>query len=371
MFFHAWSSKTSCHLLVFSKFFGKISSLSLCFFFFLKKKTFKKEVILFTLSLYFFFLIRSLFVCLLVMFTLPRCYSSCWKFCAKRILCLTVLLRRFFQERSSFFFFHSLPLKKSIFANNYSFLLFYLFLWKNFLKKSSVFFGKNQPFFITFCFCSSRFAFTSVFHFRFCLIFGFSWSPSSWTHLYFTSLSSVWTTTISPSCCFFFFFQKNFSNIHFTCMGCLLMSFCSNTSPVKKNLFVHFLFWCTFSWVFVFACLSSFFRFFILLFYSYVFWNIFLFLLSFLNVFLCWSLFIDLFFLVSLFGLIIVFSRLLTLPSSQKSNVFWIASFCICFCFNKNCVPSLLVLWERNVPLCFLFLLVFLFSENLKKILSS
>ena len=64
---------------------------------------------------------------------------------------------------------------KSIFANPYLFFCFIRFLFFFFSEKSSVFFAKKKyhTFFITFCFCSSRFVFTSVFRIRFCLIFCF------------------------------------------------------------------------------------------------------------------------------------------------------------------------------------------------------
>ena len=44
MFFHAWSSKTFCHLLVFSNFFEKYLCLSLCFFFFHFCLCFQKKI---------------------------------------------------------------------------------------------------------------------------------------------------------------------------------------------------------------------------------------------------------------------------------------------------------------------------------------
>ena len=235
------------------------------------------------------------------MFNLPRCYSCCWKFSRRRILCLTVLLRRFFQETSSFFLFHSHQVKKTFLANNYSYLLFHLFWWKKLSEKVlSYFLGKTHPLFSSLSvFAWSRFAFTSVLDLRFCLIFGFSWSPSFWTHLYLVLhfQFSVWTTTIAPSSCFYQ--KKLFKYSLFTCMGYLLMSFLlTDFSKSKKNLFVHFPYcWrtCFMIYLFLHVC-PLFFRFFLLLFYSHVFLHNFLFLFSFLNVFLCWFLFIDIFF---------------------------------------------------------------------------
>ena len=131
---------------------------------------------------------------------------------------------------------------KSIFANQYLFFVLSVscfFFWKNlpyfFAKK------KSHPFFITFCFCSSRFVFTSVLRIRFCLIFLFSWSPSSWTHFSFTSLPSVFSLDNNYP---LLVFQENFSKISF--LHALVTSFFHQI--FLSSFFTPLLFYLLFSW---------------------------------------------------------------------------------------------------------------------------
>ena len=289
---------------------------------------------------------------------------------AKKILCLNVLLRRFFHEWSAFFFFHSLPWRKAFLRTTAPFYCFLCF-WKkkNFLKKIFRIFWKKKIILFSslFVFCSSRFAFTSVVHFRFCLIFGFfliSFFLNSF-FFYFTFFSFL-RTTISPSCCIKKKVFKYPFYMHGMPLDVLLLTHFSK-SKKKTCLFISFFCWALFMCI----CFQMFVLFFFSMFpsfvpFSCVFSNIFLFcsrswmffsvgpflLISFW-VFLClvWSSFF-LHFLLSLLH--------------KKSNVFWIVSFCNCFFFTKT---VFLPCWsfEREMFLCVLFfLLVFLFSENLQ-----
>ena len=106
----------------------KISSLSPCFCS-KKKNASKKQLILFTFSLYFFLLIRSLFVCLLVMFTLlvvtllteksfakknfENGFSNFHFFCYSVVTCSSSLFS--FPFFHSSFIFHLLCLSKFFF----------------------------------------------------------------------------------------------------------------------------------------------------------------------------------------------------------------------------------------------------------------
>ena len=141
------------------------------------------------------------------------------------------------------------------------FLVLSVFFEKKLSEKNLPYFLKKKKlFFITFCFCSSRFSFTSVFLFRFCLIFGFFLSPSSWIHFSFTSRSSVFFQQQFLLPVVFFFLKKKIFKYPFYMHGLPLdVLLLKHFSKSQKNLFVHFLFWCTFSCVFVFACLSFFF----------------------------------------------------------------------------------------------------------------
>ena len=123
---------------------------------------------------------------------------------------------------------------------------------KKTLMKNILFFSS-----ITFCYCSSRFALTIVFRFRFCLIFCFL---DLLLQLIFPVLHFQFSlTTISPSSCI----KKTFQIFHYTCMGYLLMSFLlTHFSKSKKNLFVHFPFcWALFHIYLFLHVLSFFFRF--------------------------------------------------------------------------------------------------------------
>ena len=231
------------------------------------------------------------------------------------------------------------------------------------MKKSSVFFEKKiSSFFHHFLFLFITLPFHLCFSFPFLLYLWFSWSPSSWTHFSFTSLSIFLWTTISPSSCFFFLQKKNFSNIHFYMHGLPLdvllelTHICSSVVPSrfyhlcfpfpsfvfsvhnlffktslwnickskKTCLFISFLLG-TFSCVFVFACLS-FFRFSFFCFIFMCFLKHFSFLFSFVNVFLCW-------FPVS------VLTKTVFLPcwSFEREMFLCVFSFFLLFSSQKTC----------------------------------
>ena len=146
------------------------------------------------------------------------------------------------------------------------------------------------------------------------------------------------------------------------------MSFCSNTSPEKKSLFISF-FWCTFSWVFVFACLSFFFSIFPSSVLFLCVYKHFSFLFSFLSVFLCWSLSMYLFFCENFvwfdhrFSDLFIFSfYILSLLHKKKQCFFELFLLCNLF-FSKETVSCLLVLQREecsfvvSLASCCLFLL--------------
>ena len=91
-----------------------------------------------------------------------------------------------------------------------------------------------HPFLITSCLCSSRFAFTSFFHFLFCLTFYFLDPLLLELGFFFTFIFFSFLTTIS------LWYKKKLFNFLFTCMRYLLMSFCSYicSSVVSFSLFV-------------------------------------------------------------------------------------------------------------------------------------
>ena len=304
------------------------------------------------------------------MFTLPRCFSSCWNFSRKESCVLLFSFADFSKKDLPFSCSILFHWRKAFLRTTTPFYSFIFFWWKNSEKNLPYFLKKkNHPLFITFCFCSSRFAFTSVFHFRFCLIFGFSWSPSSWTHLYFTSLSSVFFQQQQFLLPVFFFFQKKklfkypFYMDRLPLDVLLLKDF---SKSQKTCLFISFFGALFHVYLFLHVCPPPF-AIFLLLFTSYVFLNIFLFCSR------SWMFFsVGPFLLISFFWFLCLvwssfFLSFLLSLLHKKAMCFELLPFVTVSVFNKNCVPSLLVLWERNVPLCFLFLLVFLFSESLKK----
>ena len=199
-------------------------------------------MILFTLSLYFFFLIRSLFVCLLVKFALLVVTLLIENFREKNLVFYCSPSQIFPRKIFLFLFPFSSIEEKHFCEQLHPFIVFSVFEKKNLKNNFRIFCEKNShPFFITFCFCSSRFAFTSVFHFRFFLIFGFfliSFFLNSF-FIYFTFFSFLWTT-ISPSCCI----KKVFKNFLLTCMGYLFMSsLCSSIcSSIVPSRFYHLCF---------------------------------------------------------------------------------------------------------------------------------
>ena len=235
-------------------------------------------MILFTLSLYFFFLIRSLFVCLLVMFTLLVVTLLVENFREKNLVSYCSP-SQIFPRKIFLFLFPFSSIQSKHFCEQIPLFCFICFFFeKKLSEKIFRILWKNHPFFITFCFCSSRFAFTSVFHFRFCLIFGF-FLISFFLNSFFLLLHFLQFSLNNNNFSFLlFFFKKKLFKYPFYMHGLPLdVLLLKHFSKKKKTcLFISF-FWCTFSWVFVFACLSFFFRFFLLLFYSFVFSNIFLF----------------------------------------------------------------------------------------------
>ena len=136
--FHAWSRKHFAIFCVFNLFLGNYF-VSLC----LSKK--KKWLILYTFSLYFFFfLIRSLFMCPLVMFTLLVVALLIDKKISKKKKTSKKWQKHsfFFSEGSSFslfsILFHS---RKAFFANKHMFYQFYRFVslsFKNYPSKETL-----------------------------------------------------------------------------------------------------------------------------------------------------------------------------------------------------------------------------------------
>ena len=216
-----------------------------------QKNASKKELILFTFSLYFFFLFRSLFVCLLVMFAqwflqFSHVLLTCCDVLKKKGCFLYHKLKRTSHHFPSqkfpgriFFFssfsilFHSI---QAFFANKETFCFFYLVCI--FRKKLLLFFKKKESlswkkfsFLLSssvscilvsslFCFCASSFAFIFISVFAWSFVFLISFFLNSF-FLYFT-FNFLWTT-ISPSSCINK--KKLFKYSLFTCMGCLVMSF--------------------------------------------------------------------------------------------------------------------------------------------------
>ena len=247
-----------------------------------------------------------------------------------------------------------------------------------------------RPFLITSCFCSSRFEFTS------CFISFFVWP--------FIFLIAIFFGTISPSfvsqnvqlipfwmhalplyvlllmdlfiCCLFLFSSCFLVSI--TCVSLFPVFSVHNLSAKtswrncckseKKNLFVYFPFCFFFSYLFclcMFVCFFSKFLFFVL--FSCVFEHS-SFKFSFLNVFSSVTPFYVSHFLedsvwfdhrISFFSS----SPFTYSPFFTRSHVFWIVSVrTVSFLFEKT---VFLVCWSlKNVPLCFLFLLVFFSSQE-------
>ena len=347
--------------------FEKISSLSLCFC--SKKKTPLKSK---WFSLHcppLLLLLDSFALCVSSRYV----YSSSLllfllKIFAKRILCLTVLLRRFFQGKIFLFLVPFSSIEKNIFANNYSYLLFYLFWWKKLSEKDLPYFlwKKFSSFFHHFLFLFITLRIHLCFSFPFLLnlwVFLISFFLNSFV-FYFTFFS----LNNNNFSFLLFFLKKTFQISILHAWVASWCPFAQTLLQLKKNLFVHFLFFGALFHEYLFLHVCLFFRFFLLLFYSYMFWNIFLFLFSFLNVFLCWSLFIDLFF----FCFSVWFDHRFFSPSyspfftKKKTMCFELLPFVTVSVLTKTVFLPCWSFWERNVPLCFLFLLVFLFSENLK-----
>ena len=141
-------SKTYYHFCVFNLFFVKLFCISL----FLSKRKMIDSLYFFSSFFFFFFLIRSLFMCPLVMFTLLVVTLPTDKNLVKN-LCFTILLRTIFPKKwqnivSSFrkdlpfLLFSILPFKKSIFCKQtnmfYQFFRFVSLSFKNYPSKKTL-----------------------------------------------------------------------------------------------------------------------------------------------------------------------------------------------------------------------------------------
>ena len=245
-----------------------------------------------------------------------------------------------------------------------------------FFKNSSVFKKLNLFRFFLCVFLSYKFFLPSFFHhflflfitFRihhfsfFCLTFLFSWSPSSWTHFSFPSLSLIFFVNNN-----FLFVSKNSSTFHiFTCMRYLFMSsfwssICSSivffsllvVSVCEKqvfafskafNLFVRHLH--KFVCFCMFVLLSVFFSIFLFLcVFSCVFWTF-----SFFDLFLDWTFVFPMFlFFVVLFECIFFFFFENSLWFDYTFSAFSFSFYILSFIF-KNHVFLL------NRVCCLLFL---------------
>ena len=185
-----------------------------------------------------------------------------------------------------------------------------------------------------FCFCSSRFAFTSFFHFLLCLIFDFLHLPSSWTQFFWTAISpSFCKKTLQLFlyfmhalplydhllkdlfiCCLFF--SLRFFTVSITFVSLFLLLFSLSITSLKEK-FVELLqskkkLVCLIPFLlvtfFIFICLYMFFPqfpFFVL--FSCVFEHFSFWVLVLECLFLCRSLFYVSLFLKTLCGLIILF----------------------------------------------------------------
>ena len=326
-------------------------------------------MILFTLSLYFFFLIRSLFVSSRYVYSSSLLLFSL-KFSRKKSCVLLFSFADFSKKDVPFSCSILFHWKKHCCEQLLLFIVFSVFFWKTFWKNLPYFLWKNSSFFHHFLFL-----FITL---RIHLCFSFPFLLNLWVfldllllELLFLLLHFLQFSLNNNNFSFlllFFFFWKNFLNIHFTCMGCLLMSFCSNTSPNHKKLVCSFPFFlvhffmsiCICMFVLLFAIFPSFVLFFCV-------FKHFSFLFSFLNVFLCWSLLLISFFENSVwfehrFSHLLKISPFTYSPFFTKKMCFFLnCSFCAVSFFRKK---LFLICWsskESNVPLWFLFLLVVCF----------
>ena len=414
---HAWSSKNILSFVCVFKLFSKIPSLSLSFC--SKKKHLKSN----WFSLLFLFTSSSCFVLSLCVFSLCLLSSLLLKtIFAKKKKNLknglpvshffTILLWRAEKKKRSFL---SNKLERTSYHSPSQKFPREIFLFSSF----SILFHSIQAFFFCeqrdFLFVSSRFYFPKkIFRFFFlkkkktnlswkkfflssnvsciffaslfvfvhhvshsplffvsvfCSIILFPWCPSSWTQFSCTSLSIFFEQqfllqVVSEKIQIFTFYMHGLP---------LNVLFCSHTSPhQKKKLFVHFPFGCAPFHIYLFLHVCRFF-FDFSLFYSRVLKH-FSFLFSFLNVVLCWSLFMYLSFFFEnsvwfehRFSLLFeIFSFYIFSLLHKKSNVvkYCFLLYCLFFFSRKK---LFLVCWsskESNVPLWFLFLLVFLFLKK-------